>query len=204
MFTYLKIICLGQQPVFVFAAKSDAIQWWWASPCAVSGRMMVSDSPLSASIRPAGSHLLVTPRERDLTLPSRSCTQWQTHVHVREKNNTIHSTHLVPIAWSFKKTHTYVSLWPQAQSCLFWQPSKGLLNLLAAEKSKSRDKVTGNVFIQSSGFLSSLLLMFHISIGMTAGARSEKRGFFSLKGPKQDKGDEDGCKWDVLKLDFVI
>lgn len=26
MFTYLKIICLGQQPVFVFAAKSDAIQ----------------------------------------------------------------------------------------------------------------------------------------------------------------------------------
>lgn len=111
MFTYLKnLLSRPTACLCVRAVKSYAIPRWWASPCAVSGRMMVSDSPLSASIRPAASHLLVTPRERDLTLPSRSCTQWQTHAHVRErKKPTPFTDHIwCQLLEAFKKKNSHI------------------------------------------------------------------------------------------------
>lgn len=66
---------------------------------------MVSDSPLTTSIRPAASHLPLTPRETDLTLPVCSCTLRPTHVQVRKKKkpNTIYRAHLVLSVWGPEK-----------------------------------------------------------------------------------------------------
>lgn len=66
---------------------------------------MVSDSPLTASIRPAGSHLLLTPCETDLALPHRSCTQQtDTRSSEKKKKTTLFNTRIwCRLSDAFKK-----------------------------------------------------------------------------------------------------
>lgn len=141
---------------WVKAVRSDWMWWCRVCPRATSGTTTVSDSPLTTSIRPAASHLLLlTPRETDLTLHVRSCTLRMTQAQVRKKKNSHHlpfTSGAVCLSGALEKK------WPQAQSCLSWQPNKRPLNHLAPLEPSSRHGVTGNAFLWSIG---PLLVLSH-------------------------------------------
>lgn len=107
---------------------------------------MVSDSPLTASIRPAGSHLLLTPCETDLALPHRSCTQQtDTRSSEKKKRKQHYSTHtsgaacLTPLKKKEKKKRRHIC---------FFIAAGTIMSLLTTLKKALKSLDTGEVLIQ--------------------------------------------------------
>lgn len=106
---------------------------------------MVSDSPLTASIRPAGSHLLLTPCETDLALPHHSCTQQtDTRSSEKKKKTTLFNTHIwCRLSDAFKKKEK-----KKRRHICFFIAAGTIMSLLTTLKKALKSLDTGEVLIQ--------------------------------------------------------